>query len=69
MDEREKALALFSSMRGQYIISQALFLAHRELKDAEPSNAADMKLLHDELFPIFNDYLFSAMTAAHKQKG
>ena len=49
-----------SSVRGQYIISQALCLAIEKLKDEkipmnmrESSNISDMEYLRDELFPIF----------------
>jgi hypothetical protein len=49
-----------SSVRGQYIISQALCLAIEKLKDEnipmnmrEVSNVTDMEYLRDELFPIY----------------
>ena len=49
---------LFGSMRGRYIVSQALTLAIGRLEEvAEPfresSNIEDMRLLQDELFPLF----------------
>ena len=50
-----------SSVRGQYIISQALCLAIDKMNDdtagrphlREDSNIADMEYLRDELFPIY----------------
>ena len=55
---KEVALDLLGSMRGQYILSQALYVAVKELEKVkephkEVSNIADMKLLMSELFPIF----------------
>lgn len=50
---------LFSSLRGAYIVSQALCIAIEELEKVEPpvmreqSNIEDMQLLRDELFPFF----------------
>lgn len=52
----EKALNLFQSVRGQYIIGQALSIAIEQLESVEPehlqqkSNIQDMKLLAKELF-------------------
>jgi hypothetical protein len=56
--ERERARALLESPRGHYIISQALTLAIEHLETEAPefrevSNLADMRLLRDELFPLF----------------
>ena len=48
-----------SSVRGQYIISQALCLAIEKLNEIQPehmreqSNISDMEYLRDELFPIY----------------
>ena len=56
---REKAAALFSSWRGQYIISQALYKAIEGMEKVEPpvmrelSNIEDMKLIMKGLFPMF----------------
>jgi|TARA_Y100000310_G_scaffold45214_1_gene42169 hypothetical protein len=56
---REKAAALFSSWRGQYIISQALYKAIKVMEKVEPpvmrelSNIEDMKLIMEGLFPMF----------------
>lgn len=44
------ATELLDSMRGRYILGQALALAHRQLADTEPSNAADMELFGLEFF-------------------
>ena len=61
MNEQEKAIEFASSVRGQYIISQALCLAIQKLDDdtagrphmREDSNISDMEFLRDELFPIY----------------
>ncbi len=47
------------SMRGHFIVSQALLLAielmesRTKIEEQEPSNVADMQLLLDELFPMY----------------
>lgn len=56
--DRDKAVALAQSMRGQFIISQALCLAIRAINSRpeelqEPSNVADMEFLVQQLFPIY----------------
>jgi|TARA_Y100000034_G_C6881259_1_gene403862 hypothetical protein len=62
IDEKE-ALKFAGTVRGQYIISQALVMAIRELKRyengetddiryAEPSNRSDMEFLLD-VFPLY----------------
>ena len=56
-DTQLEATEFLQSMRGQYIISQALCLAVKEMsKVKEPhtehSNIADMNYLIDSLFPI-----------------
>ena len=60
MTEKEQAIAFAGSMRGVYIISQALLIASEVLTDEsrparerEPSNAADMLYLREHLFPLF----------------
>ena len=59
----EEAKALFQSLRGSTIISQALCIAIEQLEKVEPpvmremSNIADMKLLRDELFPVYMSIL------------
>ena len=63
MSKEQKVLTarkLFASMRGQYIIGQALYVAIKELDKVpgamkEVSNIEDMKLLMQTLFPIYND--------------
>ena len=58
-EKKEMALKFLSSARGQYIMSQALFLAINRLQSVQPevmqetSNIADMQLLLQELFPIY----------------
>ncbi len=57
--EQRKAVEFASSLRGQYILSQALCLAIEKMNEVEPkhmkeeSNIADMEYLLDELFPIY----------------
>jgi len=47
------------SMRGHFIVSQALLLAiesmesRTKIEEQEPSNVADMQLLLDEVFPMY----------------
>ena len=55
------AMLFASTVRGQYILSQALCLAITKLNDdtagrphlREESNISDMEYLRDELFPIY----------------
>ena len=61
---KAEAAEFANTVRGQYIISQALVMAHKVLKDyesdndnfingkAEPSNREDMELLI-EAFPLY----------------
>lgn len=55
--KREIALGLLNSLRGQFIISQALARAIEVMKKDKPypekSNIEDMEILHEELFPIY----------------
>lgn len=58
MSKNKNALTLLNSMRGNFILSQALFIAIKELKKVpepytEHSNIADMELLLDNIFPIY----------------
>jgi len=58
MTDKENAVEFASSIRGQYILSQALCLAIEKLNETpepmqETSNISDMKYLLDELFPIY----------------
>jgi hypothetical protein len=61
-EEQTKAYEFFGSMRGQWIVSQALSLAIRSLKQVQPevmqeqSNISDMQYLIDNLFPQFQSY-------------
>jgi hypothetical protein len=57
-EQKSVAEELMKSLRGQLIISQALFLAKKELLSGpkhqqEPSNAADMELLLRTFFPLY----------------
>lgn len=49
-ERRKAATELLDSTRGRYIMAQALALAHRQLANSEPSNAADMELFGLEFF-------------------
>jgi len=54
-----KAVEFASSLRGQYIISQALWFGIRELKKIkpphrEPRNIKDMEYLMNNLFNMFS---------------
>jgi hypothetical protein len=57
-DERKEALNFMCSLRGQYILAQALYVAAETLKKVdepftELSNIADMEYLMDNVFPMF----------------
>lgn len=57
-DEQKQALAFAQSVRGRYIISQALTIAARELMKVDPpmreaSNIEDMEYLARNVFPIY----------------
>lgn len=59
MKKKEQAINLFQSIRGEYIIGQALYLAiesinKRPQHQQEPSNVVDMLLLMNQLFPIYS---------------
>jgi len=52
---KDQAFALLDSMRGRYIVSQALYYGIQELEKVpvpyqETSNLNDMRLLKEELF-------------------
>jgi len=56
--KNKKAIEFASSVRGQYIISQALCVAIDKMSEVpdqmrENSNIDDMEFLRDELFPIY----------------
>ena len=58
MKDKEKAIKFAQSIRGQYILSQALTKAIKVMEKEprikkELSNIADMKYLVHNLFPIF----------------
>ena len=50
---REEATELANSMRGRFLISQALFIAQDVLNDKEPPNATHMRIIMTHLFPLF----------------
>ena len=57
---KERAKNLLDSIRGHFIVSQALLLAieaieKRPFRHQEPSNVEDMKLLLDEIFPLYKE--------------
>ena len=57
-EEFKRALAFAQSLRGQYIIGQALYIAIETMKKVpaphtEISNIKNMEYLMDNLFPIF----------------
>lgn len=58
LEERKQAYNLLNSIRGKYILSQALYYAIKELKKVkdthrENSNIADMELLRNNFFFLF----------------
>lgn len=62
MNEKEQkeqeAMNFFCSQRGQYIVSQSLWMARKYMtqlpkKYQEKSNIKDMKYLQDHLFPTY----------------
>jgi len=57
-DKRQMAIELFSSVRGRYVVGQALYLAIQAIEarpkmEQEPSNVADMRLIMEQLFPMY----------------
>jgi len=58
----KKAMEFATSLRGQYILSQALSVAIEKMKEVpenmrEVSNISDMEYLRDEIFPIYKAVL------------
>lgn len=56
--KKELSKKFLDSMRGQYIVSQALYIAAREMKKVpvpyrEVSNILDMEFLNENLFPLY----------------
>jgi hypothetical protein len=69
-ERRAAAVELLNSMRGRYIMGQALALAHRQLAENEPSNAADMELFGLEFFdPWFSAALLVSEPEADMSNG
>lgn len=60
MTKKIEAAKFANTVRGQYIIGQALFLAIQSIEarpkiEQEPSNVADMRFLMENLFPTYSD--------------
>ena len=61
--ERDQAIRFLQSMRGHFIVSQALSIAIKQMEAVQPeimqekSNIADMRFLYRNLFPLFIDNL------------
>jgi hypothetical protein len=58
LEDRQKAVEFLNSIRGRYILSQALYYAIKEMRKVksphrEVSNIANMEFLRDNLFNIF----------------
>jgi hypothetical protein len=56
------ALEFLNTLRGQYIMGQALWLAIQTIEarpkiEREPSNVADMRFLMQNLFPMYRDIM------------
>ena len=67
-ERRKLAMSLLDSMRGNYIISQALYYGIRELKKEkypEQSNIEDMEILRET---IFNSYLEPSIIKEARKK-
>ena len=59
-EEKAEALKYLSTLRGQYIMGQALYIAIQTLKAVpdpytEHSNIRDMEYFMDKLFPMFKE--------------
>ena len=71
MNKKDEAVALIGSQPGSYIISRALHIAIKALEQVEPpamreiSNISDMKLIRDQLFPIFS-VIEASLASANK---
>ena len=69
--ELDKAIEFAESLRGNYILGQALFYAIKELEKVpspyrEVSNISDMKYLRDELYN-FPDELYTVPSEVTEQ--
>ena len=69
--ELDKAIAFAESLRGNYILGQALFYAIKELEKVpspyrEVSNISDMKYIRDELYN-FPDELYTVPSEVTEQ--
>ena len=66
----KRGILLFSSLRGQYIISQALCVAIKTLKKVkkpyrEESNIQDMEILLETIFPLYKGVKEAEMKVRH----
>lgn len=67
MGDKERALEFFNSIRGRYIMAQALYYGVRELRAVEPeimqekSNIEDMEYLQECVFGEFPDVIFKPL--------
>ena len=73
MTPKDQAVALLQSLRGQYIISQALFVALESMQnrpdtERESSNEADMRLLMEQVFSIYPAYVKGVQAANEAQQ-
>jgi len=70
-EKKKIGLQLFSSMRGLFIISQALSKAIDSMKKVKPcpeiSNIEDMEILHETLFPIYQKELMEMTPVQFKK--
>ena len=62
--EKQRALDFLDSVRGQYIVGQALYIAIETMRDSdnpEHSNISDMEYMMKELFPLYSEIKISSM--------
>lgn len=73
-EEKQRiGLSLLRSIRGQYIVSQALSKAIEVMKKVKPprkevSNIEDMEILHETLFPLYQPELMKIGEELKKKK-
>ena len=69
--DKKEAKQFLNSGRGQYIVSQALFVAAKAMRDESPervehSNISDMDYLRENLFNAYNEELDQLIKGASK---
>ena len=67
---KDAAIEFMQTMRGQFILGQALYIAMAELEKAkypELGNIADMKFFMDNLFPLYAQLNAPEIKAAEKK--